>query len=102
MSLSDCVLWLEKTPAQLESLFHWDTFLYPFTRHWMVFPGGSAGKEPSYNVGDLGVISGLGKFPGERKVLQYSGLEHSIDYVVHGVANSWTRRCNFHFPHWVS
>ena len=56
----------------------------------MGLPGGSAGNESAYNVGDLGSISGLGKLPGERNILQYSGLEHSIDYIVHGVANSWT------------
>ena len=51
------------------------------------FPGGSAGKESSCNVGDLGSIPGLGRFPGEGKgyPLQYSGLENSMDCVVHGV-----------------
>ena len=29
------------------------------------FPGGSDGKEPACNVGDLGSISGCGRFPGE-------------------------------------
>ena len=38
------------------------------------FPCGSAGKESSCNVGDLGSIPGLGKSPGEGKgyPLQYS------------------------------
>ena len=31
------------------------------------FPGSSAGKESACNVGDLGSISGLGKFPVEGK-----------------------------------
>ena len=31
------------------------------------FSGGSGGKEPSYNVGDLGSIPGLGRSPGEGK-----------------------------------
>ena len=37
--------------------------------------------------------------PGEGKVypLQYSGLEHSKDYIVYGVAKSWTQLSNFHF-----
>ena len=37
----------------------------------------SAGKESAYNVGDLGLIPGLERFPGEEKgyLLQYSGLE---------------------------
>ena len=29
------------------------------------FPGGSEGKESACNVGDLGLIPGLGKPPGE-------------------------------------
>ena len=46
------------------------------------FPGGSAGKESAYNVGGLGLISGLGRSPGERNSypLQYSGLENSMDW----------------------
>ena len=53
---------------------------------------GSAGKESTYNVGDLGLIPELGRSPGEVKgyPLQYSGLENSIDYIVHGVAKSRT------------
>ena len=40
-----------------------------------------ASKESTYNAGDLGSISGLGRFPGEGKgyLLQYSGLEKSMD-----------------------
>ena len=50
--------------------------------------GGSAGKESACNVGDLGSIPGLGRFPGEGKgyPLQYSGLENSMDCIVHRVA----------------
>ena len=48
---------------------------------YMVFPCGSAGKESACNVGDLGLIPGLGRSPGEGKgyPLQYSGLENSMD-----------------------
>ena len=65
----------------------------------MGFPGGSAGKEFACSVGDLGSIPGLGRFPGEGKghPLQYSGLENSMDCIVHGVAKSPTRLSNFHF-----
>ena len=47
----------------------------------MGFPGGSAGKESTCNVKDLGSIPGLGRLPGEGKgyPLQYSGLENSMD-----------------------
>ena len=56
------------------------------------FPGGSAGKESTCNAGDLGSIPELGRSPGERKgyPLQYSGLENSMDCILHGVAKSWT------------
>ena len=64
----------------------------------MGFTGGSAGKESYCNVGDLGLIPGLGRSPGEGKgySLQYSGLENSMDSIVHGVAKSRTRLSNFH------
>ena len=62
------------------------------------FPGGSAGKESACNVGDLGSIPGLERSPGEGKgcPLQYSGLENSMDCIVHGVEKSQTRLRNFH------
>ena len=60
---------------------------------------GSAGKESACNLGDLGSIPGLGKSPGEGKgyPLQYSGLENSMDCIVHGVAKSQTWLSDFHF-----
>ena len=61
------------------------------------FPGGSDGKEPTWNAGDLGAVSGLGRFPGEGNgnPLQYSGLDNPRNRgawraTVHGVAKSWT------------
>ena len=49
--------------------------------------GGSAGEESAYNAGDLGSIPGLGRSPGEGNCypLQYSGLENSMDCIVHRV-----------------
>ena len=63
------------------------------------FPCGSDGKESSCNAEDLGSIPGLGRSPGEGKSypLQYSGLDNSMDYIVHEVAKSWTQLSNFHF-----
>ena len=63
------------------------------------FPGGLSGKESACNAGDLGSIPGLGRSPGEGNgyPLQYSGLENSMDCIVHGVAKSQTRLSNFHF-----
>ena len=65
----------------------------------MGFPCGSAGKESTCNVGDLGSIPGLGKSPGEGKgyPFQYSGLENSMDCIVHGVAKTRTQLSGFHF-----
>jgi len=55
-------------------------------------PGGSDGKESACNAGDLGLILGLGRSPGEENgnPLQYSCLEKSMDReawwtTVHGV-----------------
>ena len=58
----------------------------------MYFLCGSAGKESTSNVGDLGSVRELGRFPGEGKgyPLQYSGLENSMDCIVHGVTKSQT------------
>ena len=57
------------------------------------------GKESACNAGDLGSIPGLRRSPGEGKgyPLQYSDLESSMDYIVHGVAKSRTRLSDFHF-----
>ena len=52
---------------------------------------GSAGKESTCNAGDLDLIPGLRISPGEGKgyPLQYSGLENSMDCIVHGVYSPW-------------
>ena len=68
--------------------------------HYLVkrgFPCGSAGKESACNAGDLGLIPGLGRSPGEGKSypLHYSGLENSMDYIGHGVAESQTWLSDF-------
>ena len=63
------------------------------------FPYSSVGKEFTCNAGDLGSIPRLGRSPGEGNgySLQYSGLENSLDCVVHGVAESRTWLSDFHF-----
>ena len=50
------------------------------------FPCGSDGKESACNVRDLGSIPGLRRSPGEGKgyPLQYSGLDNSMDCIIHG------------------
>ena len=47
------------------------------------FPGGSDGKESAHNVGDPGLISGLGRSPGEGMTTHSSILAWRI---------SWTGR----------
>ena len=68
------------------------------------FPGGSNGKESTCSVGDLGLIPGLYRYPGEGNSysLQYSDLENSThrrtwQATVHGVAKSQTWLNDFHF-----
>ena len=66
----------------------------------MGFPGGSAGKESTHNVGDLGVIPGLGTSPGEGKDTHSSILAWRIPWTVqsvHDVTKSQTRLNDFTF-----
>ena len=65
------------------------------------FPGGSDGKEPTCNAGDLGSITRLGRSPGggDGNPLQYSCLDNPMDRgawrtTVHGVAKSRTGLSN--------
>ena len=58
------------------------------------FPGGSEVKVSASNVGDLGLIPGLGRSPGERNgnPVQYSCLENPMERqawwaAVHGLSN---------------
>ena len=61
---------------------------YPLQYFWG-FSCDSAGKESVCNVGDLGLIPGLGRSReqgGNKYPLQYSGLENSMDY------SPWSRK----------
>ena len=71
---------VKNPPAMQETLvqflvgkIHWRRDRLP-TPVFMGFPGGSAGKESACNAGDLGLIPGLGRSPGEGRgyPLQYS------------------------------
>ena len=70
-----------------------------FKNFYFILAYSSVGKESACNVGDLGLIPGLGRSPREGKgyLLQYSGLGNSTDRIVHGVAKSQTRLSDFHF-----
>ena len=65
--------------------------------HITGFPCGSDGEESICNVGDLGSIPALERSPREGKgyPLQYSGLENSMNCIVHGIAKSQIRLSNF-------
>ena len=94
-------LWLSQSTGFWVSWFlHWTytvtlgksvLFCVPISP-FLDFPCGSAGKEFTWNVEDLGSVSWLGRLPGERKSypLQYSGLENSMDCIVQGVTKSRT------------
>ena len=77
-------------------------YINPYT--YLGFPGGSVCKESACNVGDLGSIAGLGRSPGEGNWLPTpcSGLENSMDWIVHGVAKSQIGLSNFHFNLYIS
>ena len=68
--------------------------------YWeMGFPGGSASQESTSSKGDLGLIPRLNWSPGEGNgyLVQFSGLENSMDCIDHGVVKSWTWLSNVHF-----
>ena len=76
--------------------------LYPWTFNNSIQPwyrDSSVGKEFACNAGDPSSIAGLGRSTGEGigHPLQYSGLENSMDYLVHGVTKSQSRLSNFLF-----
>ena len=66
------------------------------------FPCGSACKESTCNAGDLGLIPGLGRSPGDGKgyPVQFSGLENPMECIVCWAAKSqaWLSDFHFHFP----
>ena len=75
----------ERLPSHLSAIFG--------------FPDSLLSKESACSAGDPGSIPGLGRSLGEGTgyPLQYSGLENSMDSIVHGVAKSWTWLSDFHF-----
>ena len=96
-----------KSQKQLSD-FHFHFARYQYLSSWLICASlsgkasptlcGSAGKESACNAGDLGLIPGLEKSPGEGKgyPLQYIGLENPMDCIVHGVAKSRTQLSDFH------
>ena len=62
------------------------------------FPESSVGKESACDAGDPGSIPESGRSSGEGigYPLQCSGLENSMDCIVHGVTQRRTRLSDFH------
>ena len=58
----------------------------------------SAGKESTWKAGDPGSIPASGRSPGKANSypFQYSGLENSMDCIVHRVTKSWTQLSDVH------
>ena len=87
------IIWLTSSLKVIAEFYHLNSVLLPGLDSFGGYPGGPAGKESVSITGDLGSIPGLGRSPGERKgyPLQNSGLENSMDCIVHGVAKSQTQ-----------
>ena len=66
------------TKSWKRSLFIHDTFRVCRNQTVSSFPGGSEGKESAHNVGDLGLIPELGRFPEEGMVTHSSILAWRI------------------------
>ena len=89
---------VKNPPAMQETLVQFWIRKIPWRKErlpipvFLGFPCGSAGKESACSAGDLGFIPGLERSPGEGKgyPLQYSGVENSMDCIVHGVTKSQT------------
>ena len=89
-----------------EGVWFWDNssaFHLWCTLFLLDFPDGSNGKESACNAGDLGLIPGSGRSPGEGNGYppKYSCLENSMDRTAwhtihHGVTKGWTRLSDQH------
>ena len=74
----------QEDPLEKGQSTHFSILGLPF---WLI------SKESACNVGDLGLIPGLARSPGEGKncSIQYSGLENSMACIVQEVAKNQTR-----------
>ena len=95
--------WLE---FQLTQFFLFRLIIKHALWVWWCFSGGSDGRVSVCNAGDLGLIRGSGRSPGEGNgnLLQYSCLENPMGggawwATVHGVAKSRTQLSDFTFTY---
>ena len=77
----------------LEKRWQKSSVLAYYTHANAITPSSSDDKESACNAGDLGLIPGSGRSPGEGNGYQfwYSGLENSMDRGVHGTTKRWTQ-----------
>ena len=75
--------------------------IYIYIHTHIGFPGISAGKVSACNVGDLGLIPGLGRSPeeGNGYPLLYSGLENSMNCSWGHKESDMTEQLSLHFTH---
>ena len=69
---------------------HFLSFLVSFCVSPLPYPGSSTGKESTCSAGDTAFMPGSERSTGEviGYPLQYSGLESSMNCMVHGVAKN--------------
>ena len=78
-------------------------FIWWSVTEQLAFSGRSVGKKPTCNAGNLGLISGSGRFPWRRKwqstPVFLPGKSHGqrslASYTPWGHKKSWTRICNW-------
>ena len=73
--------WVSSPWSEKELLLFLQLFYYKLLAQTLGFPGGSDGKAIVHNVGDPGLIPGLGRSPGEGNgsPLQYYCLKNPMD-----------------------
>ena len=104
-SITLCIEFLFKHTHNLTHILFTCRYIYiSFLIHLYSFPESSVGKESTCNAGDPGLTPELGRSPGEGKgyPLQCSGLDSSMDCIVHGVTKSWTLLSDFHFSEFIA
>ena len=94
---------MQETPVQFLGQIPWRRARLP-TAVFLGFPGGSAGKESTCNVGRPGFDPWVGKIRWRRlpTPIFWPGEFHGL-YIVHGVAKSWTHLVTFtsHIIHYI-
>ena len=105
-----CLVWW---PSPLDSSFNWCAPSFPTKTCARGrglcylclnnFPDSSVGTKSACNAGDPSSIPGWGRSAGEGKVypLQYSGLENSMDCMLHGITKIPTCLSSFEHCLWM-